>query len=425
MDKNLSTVVENEDIVKLDSKVKKRFNKIKISKSFSNTYSNILPPIIAGLISVIVNYGGTFILIFQAAQMAGLSPELTASWVWSISIGVGITGIYLSWYTKEPIITAWSTPAAAFLITALVSVPYSEAIGAYMLSALAFLILGITGYFGKLIRLIPISIASGLLAGILLQFGISAFTNMTIDPLLAISLFFVYLITKRFSSRYAIVSVLSFGFILLLLQSQINFSGFELKLASPIFTEPTFSLNATLSLALPLFLITLTGQYMPGLLILKNDGFKTSAKPILAITGLGSFIMAPFGSHAFNLAAITAAICTGKESCEDPSKRWIAGIAAGIFYILVGIFGVTLAALFAAFPATFINTLAGLALLSTIAGSLSNAISDIDTREAAIITFLATAANINLFGIGGAFWGLILGLISYFILNGKFKKIHL
>ena len=409
----------------MDSKVKKRFNKIKISKSFSNTYSNILPPIIAGLISVIVNYGGTFILIFQAAQMAGLSPELTASWVWSISIGVGITGIYLSWYTKEPIITAWSTPAAAFLITALVSVPYSEAIGAYMLSALAFLILGITGYFGKLIRLIPISIASGLLAGILLQFGISAFTNMTIDPLLAISLFFVYLITKRFSSRYAIVSVLSFGFILLLLQSQINFSGFELKLASPIFTEPTFSLNATLSLALPLFLITLTGQYMPGLLILKNDGFKTSTKPILAITGLGSFIMAPFGSHAFNLAAITAAICTGKESCEDPSKRWIAGIAAGIFYILVGIFGVTLAALFAAFPATFISTLAGLALLSTIAGSLSNAISDIDTREAAIITFLATAANINLFGIGGAFWGLILGLISYFILNGKFKKIHL
>lgn len=425
MDKNLSTVVENEDIVKLDSKVKKRFNKIKISKSFSNTYSNILPPVIAGLISVIVNYGGTFILIFQAAQMAGLSPELTASWVWSISIGVGITGIYLSWYTKEPIITAWSTPAAAFLITALVNVPYSEAIGAYMLSALAFLILGITGYFGKLIRLIPISIASGLLAGILLQFGISAFTNMTIDPLLAISLFFVYLITKRFSSRYAIVSVLSFGFILLLLQSQINFSGFELKLASPIFTEPTFSLNATLSLALPLFLITLTGQYMPGLLILKNDGFKTSAKSILAITGLGSFIMAPFGSHAFNLAAITAAICTGKESCEDPSKRWIAGIAAGIFYILVGIFGVTLAALFAAFPATFISTLAGLALLSTIAGSLSNAISDIDTREAAIITFLATAANINLFGIGGAFWGLVLGLISYFILNGKFKKIHL
>ncbi len=269
--------------------------------------SNILPPIIAGLISVIVNYGGTFILIFQAAQIAGLNPEQTASWVWSISIGVGITGIILSWYTKEPIITAWSTPAAAFLVTAIATVSYSEVIAAYILSAFAFFILGLSGYFGKLIRLIPSGIASGLLAGILLQFGISAFTNMTISPILAISLFFIYLITKRFSARYAIVTVLIFGFIILTIQSQINFSNLELKLAYPIFTEPTFSLNSTLSIALPLFLITLTGQYMPGLLILKNDGFKT-------------------------------------------------------------------------------------------------------------------AANINLFGIGGAFWGLVLGLISYFVLNWRLSN---
>ncbi|KXZ72069.1 benzoate/H(+) symporter BenE family transporter [Acinetobacter venetianus] len=391
-------------------------------ESFQCHFNDLLPPILAGLISVLVNYGGTFILIFQAAQMAGLSPELTTSWVWSISIGVGITGILLSWYTREPIITAWSTPAAAFLITSLVTVPYAEAIGAYLLSALAFVILGITGYFEKLIRLIPIGIASGLLAGILLQFGITAFTNMTIDPFLAISLFFVYLITKRFSARYAIVSVLVFGFIFLMLQSRIDFAGFELKLGSPIFTEPEFSLNSILSIALPLFLITLTGQYMPGLFVLKNDGFKTNAKPILAMTGLGSFIMAFFGSHAFNLAAITAAICTGNESHEDPSKRWVAGIAAGIFYILVGIFGVTLAAIFAVFPTAFISSLAGLALLGTIAGSLANAMKDVNSREAALITFLATAANNTLFGIGGAFWGLVLGLIAYLVLNSKFKK---
>lgn len=389
--------------------------------SFQHHSNDFLPPIMAGFISVIVNYGGTFILIFQAAQMAGLSPELTASWVWSISVGVGITGILLSWYTREPIITAWSTPAAAFLITTLVTVPYSEAIGAYLLSALGFVILGITGYFEKLIRLIPAGIASGLLAGILLQFGIAAFINMTIDPFLAISLFLIYLITKRFSARFAIISVLVFGFIFLLLQSRIDFSGFELKLASPIFTTPTFSINSILSVALPLFLITLTGQYMPGLLVLKNDGFHTNAKPILIVTGLGSFLMAPFGSHAFNLAAITAAICTGKESHEDPSKRWISGIAAGVFYIFVGIFGVTLAAVFAAFPVAFISTLAGLALLGTIAGSLANAMSDIDCREASLITFLSTTANITLFGVGGAFWGLVLGLISYLVLNGKFK----
>lgn len=384
--------------------------------------SDLIHPVIAGLVSVIVNYGGTFILIFQAAKAAGLSPELTASWVWSISIGVGITGILLSWLSREPVITAWSTPAAAFLITALAAVPYAEAIGAYLLSALAFVILGLTGYFEKLIRFIPPSIASGLLAGILLQFGIGAFSSISIDPVLAIMLFLIYLLAKRISARYAVVSVLVFGFIFLLLQARIDFSGFALQLASPVFTAPEFSVNALLSVALPLFLITMTGQYMPGLLVLRNDGYQTGLRPILSLTGLGSLVMAPFGSHAFNLAAITAAICTGPESHPDPSKRWIAGIAAGIFYILVGIFGVTLAALFTAFPAAFISTLAGLALLGSIAGSLANAMSDSAAREASLITFLAAAADISLFGIGGAFWGLVFGLISYAILNGKFWK---
>ena len=384
--------------------------------------SDLMHPVIAGLVSVIVNYGGTFILIFQAAKAAGLSPELTASWVWSISIGVGITGILLSWLSREPVITAWSTPAAAFLITALAAVPYAEAIGAYLLSALAFVILGLTGYFEKLIRFIPPSIASGLLAGILLQFGIGAFSSISIDPVLAIMLFLIYLLAKRISARYAVVSVLVFGFIFLLLQARIDFSGFALQLASPVFTAPEFSVNALLSVALPLFLITLTGQYMPGLLVLRNDGYQTGLRPILSLTGLGSLVMAPFGSHAFNLAAITAAICTGPESHPDPSKRWIAGIAAGIFYILVGIFGVTLAALFTAFPTAFISTLAGLALLGSIAGSLANAMSDSAAREASLITFLAAAADISLFGIGGAFWGLVFGLISYAILNGKFWK---
>jgi benzoate membrane transport protein len=173
-----------------------------------------------------------------------------------------------------------------------------------------------------------------------------------------------------------------------------------------------------LSVALPLFLITLTGQYMPGMLVLRNDGFKTSANPIVALTGLGSLLMAPFGSHAFNIAAITAAICTGKEAHEEPSKRWVAGIAAGVFYIVVGLFGVTLASVFMALPSAFITTLAGLALLGTIGGSLTNALSDSTTREAALITFLASASNIQLFGIGGAFWGLLIGLIAYAVLNG-------
>ena len=383
---------------------------------------DLIHPIVAGLVSVIVNYGGTFILVFQAAKVAGLSPELTASWVWSVSIGVGVTGLFLSWVSREPIITAWSTPAAAFLVVALASTPYAEAVGAYIISAAAFVLLGLSGYFERLIRLIPPGVAAGLLAGILLQFGIGAFGNMSLDPLLVGVLITAYLVLKRFTPRFAVVGILLLGMALLLIQGRVDLSGLTLTFAAPVLTQPEFSLNALLSVALPLFLITLTGQYMPGMLVLRNDGFKTSANPIVTITGLGSLLMAPFGSHAFNIAAITAAICTGKEASHDPSKRWIAGVAAGVFYILVGVFGVTLAAVFMAFPATFITTLAGLALLGTLGGSLASAVADAKTREASLITFLAAAANITLLGIGGAFWGLVIGLIAHVVLNGHLVR---
>lgn len=391
------------------------------SKS-SVRFSDLIHPIVAGLISVIVNYGGTFILVFQAAKVAGLSPELTASWVWSVSIGVGVTGLFLSWVSREPIITAWSTPAAAFLVVALATTPYAEAVGAYMISAAAFVLLGLSGYFEKVIRLIPPGVAAGLLAGILLQFGIGAFGGMSIDPMLVGLLIVAYVLLKRFTARYAVVGILALGLAFLLIQGRVDLSGLGLQLAAPVFTVPEFSLNALLSVALPLFLITLTGQYMPGMLVLRNDGFSTSANPIVTLTGLGSLLMAPFGSHAFNIAAITAAICTGKEAHEEPSKRWIAGIAAGVFYILVGVFGVTLAAVFMAFPASFITTLAGLALLGTIDGSLASAMVDAKSREASLITFLAAAANITLFGIGGAFWGLLIGLVAYAVLNGRLPR---
>ena len=383
---------------------------------------DLVHPVVAGLISVIVNYGGTFILVFQAAKVAGLSPELTASWVWSVSMGVGITGLVLSWVSREPIITAWSTPAAAFLVVALSTTPYAEAVGAYMISAAAFVLLGLSGCFEKVIRLIPPGVAAGLLAGILLQFGIGAFGGLSVDPLLAGVLIGAYLILKRFSARYAVVGILALGLALLLAGGRVDLSGLSLQLASPVFTMPGFSLNALLSVALPLFLITLTGQYMPGMLVLRNDGFSTSANPIVTLTGFGSLLMAPFGSHAFNMAAITAAICTGKEAHEEPSKRWIAGVAAGVFYMLVGIFGVTLAAVFMAFPATFITTLAGLALLGTIGASLAGAMADTKSREASLVTFLAAAANITLFGIGGAFWGLVIGLFAYVVLNGRLPR---
>jgi len=393
-----------------------------LSSSSAIRLNDLTHPVVAGLISVIVNYGGTFILVFQAAKVANLSADLAASWVWSVSIGVGLTGLFLSWRFREPIITAWSTPAAAFLVTALATTPYAEAVGAYMISAAAFVGLGLSGYFEKVIRLIPPGIASGLLAGILLPFGIGAFGGANVDPFLVGMLIVAYVVLKRFSARYAVVGLLALGMVFLLTQDRVDLSGLKLEFAAPVFTMPAFSLNALLSVALPLFLITLTGQYMPGMLVLRNDGFKTSANPIVTVTGLGSLLMAPFGSHAFNIAAITAAIATGRDAHEDPRKRWIAGIAAGSFYVLVGVFGVTLAAVFMALPATFITTLAGLALLGTIGGSLAGAMADPTSREAALITFLASAANITLLGIGGAFWGLVIGLGAHLVLNGRLPR---
>ncbi|SEC94478.1 benzoate membrane transport protein [Pseudomonas saponiphila] len=382
-------------------------------------WNDVFSPSVAALISVLVNYGGTFVLVFQAAELARLSTAQTASWVWAVSVGVGLSGLWLSLRYRAPIITAWSTPGAAFLATVMPSTPYAEVIGAYLISALGFMLLGATGAFDRLVRMIPKGIAAGLLAGILLQFGINAFGGASADPLLVIVLLVSYALLRRFTSRFAVVGILVIGLGLLIAQQRIDFSAVHLSLAVPLFTAPQFSLQALLGVALPLFVITLTGQYMPGMLVLRNDGYATSANPLLTVTGLGSLLMAPFGAHAFNVAAITAAICTGKDAHPDPKKRYIAGVACGLFYLLVGTFGVTLASLFMVLPKTFVSTLAGLALLGAIGGSLANAMADAATRETALITFLATAANVTLLGVGGAFWGLVAGLTAHLLIHGR------
>ncbi|MDY7530775.1 benzoate/H(+) symporter BenE family transporter [Pseudomonas sp. Bout1] len=380
--------------------------------------ADFISPSISALISVIVNYAGTFVLVFQAAQLAQLSAAQTASWVWSVSIGVGVTGAWLSYRYREPIVTAWSTPGVAFLATVMPFTPYGEVIGAYVMCAIGFIVLGVCGAFERLVRLIPGGISAGLLAGILLQFGVATFGGVSVEPLLVITLLVTYAVLRRFTSRYAMLGVLLVGMLLLVGEERIDLQSLHLQLAVPVFEMPQFSIAALLGVALPLFVITLTGQYIPGMLVLRNDGFKTSANPIITATGFGSLIMAPFGAHAFNVAAITAAICTGKDTHQDPSKRYIAGLVCGGLYVTVGIFGVTLATLFMILPRPFITAVAGLALLGAIGTSLSNAMADTRTRETALITFLATAANVTLLGVGGAFWGLVAGLMVHVLIHG-------
>lgn len=376
-----------------------------------------LSAIVAGLIAVIISYAGPLIIVFQAAREAQLSPAEVSSWIWAISIGSGVTGLLLSWRLRAPVITAWSTPGAALLVSMLPQVSLAEAVGAYIVAALVIAVVGLSGAFDKLMSRLPKAIAAAMLAGILFRFGAELFTSIKVQPWLVLSMFASYLVFKRLSPRYAILSVLIVGCAVAGLLGQLNGSALTVALAEPVFVAPQWSWHAIINIGLPLALVSLTGQYVPGMAVLRSAGYTTAARPILAVTALGSVLLAPFASHGFNLAAITAAICTGREAHEQPGKRYIAGMACGVFYILMGTFGATLASVFSALPRELIAALAGLALFGAIMTGLAGAMADEKQREAALITFLVTASGMSFLGLAAAFWGLIFGLVAHWALT--------
>lgn len=368
---------------------------------------------LAGLIAVLVSYAGPLVIVFQAAAAAQLSPAQTSSWIWAISIGSGLTGAWLSWRLKAPVITAWSTPGAALLVGLLPTLGWAEAIGAYVVAALLLTAIGASGLFDTLIRHLPRSIAAAMLAGILLRFGTGLPGAAQAQPVLLLAMFATYLAMRRLRPRYAVALVLLVGVACSAGLGLLHLDRFTLALAVPQWTTPAFTLHAIVNLALPLALVTLTGQQMPGMAVLRAAGYQTPASPLVTTTGLASLLLAPFGAHGVNLAAITAAICTGPEADEDPSRRWIAGLACGGFYLVIGSFGAALAGLFAALPKEMIAALAGLALLGAIGNGLAGAVADERQREPALITFVVTASGVSLLGFGAAFWGLALGLLAH------------
>ncbi|QZI71939.1 benzoate/H(+) symporter BenE family transporter [Pseudomonas protegens] len=381
-----------------------------------------LSAVIAGLIAVIISYAGPLIIVFQAAREAHLPSDQVSSWIWAISIGSGLTGLLLSWRLKVPVITAWSTPGAALLVSMLPTVSLPQAIGAYIVASLIIAVVGLSGAFDKLMSRLPKAIAAAMLAGILFRFGAELFTSVTLQPALVLAMIAAYLLGKRFSPRYAILAVLLVGCAVAAGLGNFNGGFITLALAKPIFTAPEWSWHAIINIGLPLALVTLTGQYVPGMAVMRSAGYTTPARSIVSWTAITSALLAPFGSHGINLAAITAAICTGREAHEDKDKRYIAGIACGLFYILMGIFGATLASVFAALPKELIAALAGLALFGAISAGLSGAMADEKQREAALITFLVTASGMSFLGLAAAFWGLIFGLVAHFALSYTRQK---
>lgn len=381
-----------------------------------------LSAVVAGAIAVIVSYAGPLIIVFQAASAAHLPTEVISSWIWAISIGSGVTGLILSWRLRVPVITAWSTPGAALLVGLLPGVTINEAVGAYIVSSLIIAVIGLSGAFDKLIGKLPRSIAAAMLAGILFHFGAEMFVSIQLQPTLVMAMFVTYLLFKRLLPRYAIVAVLFAGGTVAGMSGMLNSGDIVVSVAHPVLITPAWSWHAIINIALPLTLVTLTGQYVPGMAVLRSSGYATPARPIVSMTAIASVLLAPFGSHGVNLAAITAAICTSEEAHREKSKRYIAGVACGIFYIVMGIFGATLASVFTALPKELIISLAGLALFGAISTGLTGAMADEKQREAALITFLVTASGMNFLGMASVFWGLIFGLAAHFsltVLSGR------
>ena len=378
-----------------------------------------LPAITAGFVSVLVGYSSSSVIIFQAAQSANATPAEVASWIMVLGLGMGISSIGLSLRYKAPVLTAWSTPGAALLVTSLEGIPMSEAIGAFLFSAVLITLCGATGWFEKVMNRIPVAIGAAMLTGVLFRFGLDIFVSMQSEFILVAMMFGVYLVSKRFSARYAVIAVLIAGFFYCWFGNMLDFSGFAFAISAPVFTMPSFAFSSLISIGIPLFVVTMVSQNIPGITVLRTAGYSTPISPLISWTGITTLIIAPFGGFALNLAAITAAICAGPEAHHDHNRRYLASVSAGIFYLILGLGGATVAALFAVFPTEYILALAGLALLTTIANSLHLAMADTSSREAATITFLVTASGITLFGIGSAFWGLIAGVLALLCLNQK------
>ncbi len=376
-----------------------------------------LSAVVAGFIATVISYAGPLVIIFQAAQAGGLPHEVMSSWVWTISIGSGVLGILLSLRYKVPIIIAWSAPGSALLVTMLPDISMNQAVGAYLVSNLIILLVGLSGAFDKVISRLPAAISAAMLAGILFRFGTDLFVSVKDQPWLVLAMFATYLLFKRAMPRYAVMAVLVVGVAIAVGTGELRSEALVLGLAKPVWITPEFSWQVILGVAFPLVMVALTGQFVPGMVVLRNDGYQTPASPLISSSALGTLLLAPFGCHGLNLAAITAAICTGKESHEDPGKRYIAGVSGGVFYLLLGIFGATLVSVFTAFPSALIAALAGLALLSAIGAALSSAMSVPADREAALITFLVTASGMSFLGLSAAFWGLIFGIAAHLLLT--------
>jgi len=378
----------------------------------------------AGFVAVLVGFTSSVAIVFQAALAFGATPELITSWMWALGLGMGLCTLVPSLILRKPVMVAWSTPGAAVLATAGVAGGFSmaEAVGAFMVCAALITLCGVTGWFERAMNHLPMAIASGLLAGVLARFGMQAFTAAQTNLPLVLIMLVTYLVGKRLLARYAVPLTLLIAIVYVAFSAGFSGTGVQFDLAMPVFTQPVFTWAAAISLALPLFVVTMASQNLPGVAAIAAAGYSHSAaqpgikvSPIITLTGVATLLLAPFGAFALNFSAITAAICMGREAHPDPAKRYTAAVSCGALYVLIGIFGTAITGALTAFPKELIAAIAGLALLGTIGGALTTALRDDFHREAALITFLVTLSGVVIAGVGSAFWGVLAGALALFV----------
>ncbi len=383
----------------------------------------------AGFVAVLVGFTSSVAIVFQAAQAFGASPAQITSWMWALGLGMGLCSALPSLWLRQPVMVAWSTPGAAVLAAAGVAASASgagfgmaEAVGAFMVCAAFIALAGITGLFERLMNRIPMAIASALLAGVLARFGLQAFAAAQTNLPLVLLMLATYLAGKRLAPRYAVPATLAAGVTWAALGGHLAWDAITLELATPAFTAPVFTFSAAVSLALPLFVVTMASQNLPGVAVMRATGYNLPVYRLITLTGLATLVLAPFGAFALNFSAITAAICMGPESHEDKTRRYTAAVVCGGIYVLIGLFGAVVTGLLTAFPKELVVAIAGLALLSSIGGGLHTALADEHHREAALITFLVTLSGVVIGGVGSAFWGVMAGGVAWAVQGSAFKR---
>ncbi|HFT7031847.1 benzoate/H(+) symporter BenE family transporter [Klebsiella aerogenes] len=384
---------------------------------FMRSFTLPIPTLLAGFVAVLVGYASSAAIIWQAAAAAGADAGQIAGWMTALGLAMGVSTLVLTLWRKVPILTAWSTPGAALLVSGLQGATLAQAVGIFVFANALILLCGVTGLFARLMKIIPHSLAAAMLTGILLRFGLQAFGSLQDNLLLCGGMFAAWLLCKALYPRFAVVAALAAGGVIALLTGALSPVANDMVFVAPQWITPQFTPSLLLSVGVPFFLVTMASQNAPGLATIQASGYRVPVSPLIVFTGALALLFSPFGVYSVCIAAITAAICQSPDAHPDADKRWLAAAAAGFFYLLAGLFGGSITALMAALPPVWIQMLAGLALLGTISGSLYQALGHESERDAAVVTFLVTASGVTLAGVGSAFWGLVLGGISYALLT--------